>query len=266
MERYICIYITLMYTPMIRNWTLILLALTILAPSAWAGNVLVFAASSTTNVLDDINQRYAAAGYDPVLISYGSSGMMARQIENGAPADIFVTADETWLTYLGRLGLLGKRHPKELARNRLVLIAPKRSRLRLRIAYGFPLAQYLRDAPLAIADPGHVPAGRYAEAALTTLGVWPAVKKRSALTNNVRQVLALVERGEAAAGIVYATDAKISRKVRQIDEFPEASHPPISYHAAIITGRSEPEIRHFYEFLQSKAMKTAFRRHGFRVD
>ncbi|NQU70086.1 MAG: molybdate ABC transporter substrate-binding protein, partial [Rhodospirillales bacterium] len=119
---------------MIRNWTLILLALTVLAPSAWAGNVLVFAASSTTNVLDDINRRYAAAGKIPVLISFGSSGMMARQIENGAPADIFLTADETWLTYLGRLGLLGKRHPRELARNRLVLIVPKHSRLRLRIA------------------------------------------------------------------------------------------------------------------------------------
>lgn len=231
----------------------------------WAANVLVFAPASTTNVLDDINQRYAAAGKGRVLISFGSSGMMARQIENGAPTDIFVTADETWLAHLGQLGLVGKRHSRELARNSLVLIAPKRSRLRLRIDYGFALAERLQDAPLAIADPGHAPAGRYAEAALTTLGVWRAVTGRSARTNNVREALALVERGEAAAGIVYATDAKISRKVRIVGAFPAASHPPISYHAAIITGRATAEALRFYEFLCSDAMKSVFRRHGFQA-
>ena len=254
-----------MCIPRFRFSVLILAVLLCPAPSAWAANVLVFAAASTTNVLDDVNRHYAAAGKGRVLISFGSSGMMARQIENGAPADILVTADETWLTHLGRLGLVGKRHSKELARNRLVLIAPKRSRLRLRIEYGFALAEQLQDAPLAIADPGHAPAGRYAEAALITLGVWQAVKNRSARTNNVREALVLVERGEAAAGIVYATDAKISRKVRTIGAFSEATHPPISYHAAIITGRATAEVRRYFEFLHSKAMKAVFRRHGFRT-
>jgi molybdate transport system substrate-binding protein len=244
---------------------LVLIVLIFSAPNAWAANVLVFAAASTANVLDDINQHYVAAGKGRVLISFGSSGRMARQIENGAPADIFITADETWLTHLGQLGLVGKRHSSELARNQLVLIAPKRSRLKLRIKYGFALAEQLQDAPLAIADPGHAPAGRYAEAALTTLGVWRAVTKRAARTNNVREALALVERGEAAAGIVYVTDAKVSRRVRIIGAFPEASHPPISYHAAIITGRMNPDVQQFFEFLRSKAAKTVLRRHGFRV-
>jgi molybdate transport system substrate-binding protein len=242
-----------------------LVVLIFLASNSKAANVLVFAAASTTNVLDDINRRYEAAGKGRVLISFGSSGMMARQIENGAPADILVTADETWLSHLGRLGLVEKHHTRELARNSLVLIAPRRSRLRIRIKYGFALAEQLQAAPLAIADPGHAPAGRYAKAALTTLGVWQAVTRRSARTNNVREALALVERGEAAAGIVYATDAKISRKVRIVGEFPEASHPPISYHAAIITGRGTADALRFYEFLQSKPMKAVFRRHGFRV-
>lgn len=236
------------------------------ASNGWAANVLVFAAASTTNALEDINQHFVATGKGRVLISFGSSGRMARQIENGAPADIFITADETWLTHLGQLGLVGKRHSSELARNQLVLIAPKRSRLKLRIKYGFALAERLQDAPLAIADPGHVPAGRYAEAALTTLGVWRAVTKRAARTNNVREALALVERGEAAAGIVYVTDAMVSHKVRIIDAFPEASHPPISYHAAIITGRMNADVRRFFEFLQSKSAKETFRRHGFRAN
>lgn len=254
-----------MWFPRLPFPALILAGLISFAPEVRAANVLVFAAASTANVLDDIAQRYAAAGKGHVLISFGSSGMLARQIENGAPADIFVTADETWLNHLGRLGLIGKRHAGELARNRLVLIAPRGSRFRLRITYGFALAEQLRDAPLAIADPGHAPAGRYAEAALTTLGVWRAVTRRTARTGNVRKALALVEQGEAAAGIVYATDAKISRRVRIIAEFPEASHPPISYHAVIITGRVTDDTRRFFAFLQSRPMKAVFRRHGFRT-
>ena len=245
---------------------LILAAPLSLTPSAWAGNVLVFAAASTTNVLDDINRRYAAAGNKRVLISFGSSGMMARQIENGAPADIFVTADKIWLKRLGDLGLTKTRDDRELARNRLVLVAPKHSRFKLRISNGFALADLLRHAPLAIADPGHAPAGRYAKAALITLGVWQAVKNRSARTNNVREALAFVERGEAAAGIVYATDAKLSgEKIRLIGTFPETSHPPISYHAAIITGHASADIIRFFEFLRSETMKPVFRRHGFQV-
>ena len=236
------------------------------APNGWAANVLVFTAASTTNALEDINQQYVATGKSRVLISFGSSGMMARQVENGAPADIFITADETWLAHLGQLGLVGQRHSSVLARNQLVLIAPKRSRLKLRIEYGFALAEKLQDAPLAIADPGHVPAGRYAEAALRTLGVWRAVTNRAARTNNVREALALVERGEAAAGIVYVTDAMISHRVRIIGAFPAASHPPISYHAAIITGRMNPDVQRFFDFLRSKTAQEIFRRHGFEAD
>jgi molybdate transport system substrate-binding protein len=250
--------------PMIR-YLPVLVAMLWLGDGARAANVLVFAAASTTNVLGDINRRYATAENQKILVSFGSSGMMARQIENGAPADLFVTADEIWLKYLTRKGLVAKGGSAEIARNRLVLIAPRGNWHRLRIEPGFPLADWLRAAPLAIADPGHAPAGRYAKASLTALGIWQAVTARTVRTGNVREALALVERGEAAAGIVYATDAAISQSVRLIGTFPEDSHPPIAYFAAIIAGRDSPKSRRYFEFLRSKAMRPVFRRHGFQV-
>lgn len=250
----------------LRSFFLILAAIVLAAMPARAANVLVFAASSTTNAIDELNSLYAERGHGTALASFGSSGIMARQIENGAPADIFVTADETWLDHLTRLDLVKPGGGVALARNRLVLIAPRGSRLRIKIRYAFPLAGKLGDGRLAIADPGHTPAGRYAKHALTTLGVWRELSRRAARTNNVRETLALVERGEAAAGIVYATDAAISRRVRTVATFPEASHPPIRYRAAIVTGRATADVKRYFEFLSSDPAAKVFLRHGFLVD
>ena len=180
------------------------LCLTVTAPRAGVAKVLVFAASSTTNVIEDLNRLFAERGKGRALGSFGSSGIMARQIENGAPADIYLTADVKWINYLVGKALVTAGSKNDLFHNRLALIAPARRPFRLRIRYGFALYDRLGDSPLAIADPQHSPAGRYARMALETLGVWKPLTKRTARTNNVREALALVERGEAAAGIVMA--------------------------------------------------------------
>jgi molybdate transport system substrate-binding protein len=228
--------------------------------------VLVFAASSTTNAMDEINALYAASGVGSALASYGSSGVMARQIENGAPADIFLSADERWIDYLGKKGFVRSGAAVEVARNRLALVAPTGSRMRVRMTYGLPLAEKLRDRRLVMGDPGHVPAGRYARAALESLGVWDQVAERTARTNNVREALALVERGEAGAGIVYATDAAISGKVRTIALFPEATHPRIVYYAVAVAGHSTSAVRRYFAFLASEAAAEVLRKHRFLVD
>ncbi len=240
--------------------------LIVLAPAARAADVLVFAAASTTDALAEVNRAYAAAGGARIAASFGSSGMLARQIDNGAPADLFVSANTAWIDYLSGRGRLSAGLRRWLVRNRLALIAPRGSVVRLEIGPGFALARALAGGRLAISDPRHVPAGRYAKSALISLGIWDRIARRTAVTHNGRETLVLVERGEAPLGIVYATDAAASAKVRLVGVFPAAAHPPITYLAAVVAGRERPAVTAYFRFLGSSAAGAIFRSRGFVVD
>jgi molybdate transport system substrate-binding protein len=228
-----------------------------------AADIRLFAAASTTTVLDEIAGLYKARGMGDVVAAYASSSTLAKQIVNGAPADIFISADETWMDYVAAANAIDAASRRDLLTNRLVLIAPVDTTWSLAIVPGFPLAAALADGYLAMGDPDHVPAGIYGRQALTGLGVWDGLSARVARAADVRAALVLVERGEAAAGIVYATDAAISRKVRVVATFPESSHPPIRYPAAVVAGRSNAEVTRFFDFLASDAALAVYRRYGF---
>jgi len=191
--------------------------------------LLVFAAASLSEALEEVGRAFTAATGMRVAASYAASSVLAKQIEAGAPADAFFSADVAWVDYLEKRGLIQPSSRRDVLRNTLVLIAPADSTLRLRIAPGFDLAGALKGGRLAIADPDSVPAGEYARAALTRLGVWSRVSDRAVRGENVRAALAYVARGEAPLGIVYRTDAQAERRVRVVDVFPEDSHPPITY-------------------------------------
>jgi len=224
----------------------------------------VFAAASLHEAMNGVIDSYAAAGNGKVIGVYAGSSALARQIENGAPADLFVSADERWMDYVESRGLIDTASRVDLLGNRLVLIAPRDAPLSLAIAPGFPLAKALGHGRLAIGDPTSVPAGIYAKAALVHLGVWDAVRKKIAPTADVRAALALVARGEAPAGIVYATDAAASGKVAVVGVFPEDSHPPIAYPLALLRGAGE-SARHFYAYLRGREARAVFVRFGFTV-
>ncbi len=230
-----------------------------------AEEVTIFAAASTTNAVTDLAnafERRDSIGVRPV---FAASSTLAKQIAHGAPADIFLSASPAWMDYLAARDRLAPGSRLELLSNRLVLIAPLDSELSLTIAPGFPLAEALGGGRLAIGDPAHVPAGIYAKAALQALEVWDAVGPRAAAAANVRAALALVERGAAAAGIVYATDAALSRRVRVVAAFPPESHPPIVYPLALVAGRDGAAATAFREFLQGPEAAGIFRSHGFVV-
>lgn len=240
------------------------LALLLATPAAARSKPpLVFAAASLQESLTAAAQAWAARGHPRPILSFAGSSALARQIEAGAPADLFISADEEWMDVLERKSQLraGTRLP--LLGNRLVLVAPRSSRVALPIRPGFPLARSLRGGRLAMADPRAVPAGRYARAALVSLGAWNSVRNRLAPAESVRAALAFVERGEAPLGIVYRTDALASRKVRVVGSFPPASHPPISYPIAALRTSANPEAEQFRRFLASPAGKAIFRRFSF---
>jgi molybdate transport system substrate-binding protein len=234
------------------------------APAARA-EPLVFAAASLREALDVAAQAWAKRSGSRPVISYAGSSALARQIEQGAPADVFVPADEAWMDWAAQRGLLraGTRVP--LAANRLVLIAPAGAApTGLRLAPGVSLAAALgADGRLALGEVASVPAGRYAKAALEGLGAWTAVAGRLAQTENVRAALALVARGEAPLGVVYATDARAEPRVRVVDTFPETSHPPIVYPAAVTAGARSARAQAFIDFLRSAEGRAVFAAHGF---
>ena len=234
------------------------------APEPTKAKILVFAAASITGPIDEITAIYASRNLGEVRAAFAGSSALARQIVAGAPADIYISASPEWMDYLAGEHAIEPKCRVDLVSNEMVLIAPGDSRLSLRIEPGFPLAEGLAGGRLAIGDPDHVPAGIYARAALINLGVWPSLKDRLALTADVRAALALVERGEAAAGIVYATDAAISSVIRVVGAFPADSHPPISYPAAVVADRDRPEVRSFFAFLTSAEAAAIFARYGFK--
>jgi molybdate transport system substrate-binding protein len=234
------------------------------APAAAAARPpLVLAAASLQESLSAAAGAWARAGHARPVLSFAASSALARQIVAGAPADLFLSADEAWMNDVGGRGLLRAGSRASFLANRLVLIAPAGSAARLTIRPGFPLARALGSGRLAMADPDAVPAGRYGKAALTTLGVWPAVEKRLARGESVRAALALVERGEAPFGLVYATDARASARVRVVGTFPAASHPPITYPIALLKTAASPDAEGFRRFLLSPAGRAIFRRYGF---
>jgi molybdate transport system substrate-binding protein len=240
-----------------------LLLFAILPSPALAKAPVVLAAASLQESLTASADAWAAKGHERPVISFAASSALARQIEAGAPADLFISADEEWMNYLAKRGLIYPSSRVSFLTNRLVLVVPKDSRLRLAIRPGFPLARGLGDGRLAMADPDAVPAGRYGKAALTSMGIWPAVAAKLAPAENVRAALALVERGEAPAGIVYATDAAASRNVRVIGVFPASSHPAISYPLALLRSATSADAGPFRQFLLSRTAKVIFSRYGF---
>ncbi len=238
-------------------------ALLILGTGPAAADMLLFAAASTTTAMEEVMDVFARRGLGAVRASFAGSSALAQQIANGAPADIFVSANRQWMDFLSRQKAIVTTSRVDLLGNRLVLVVPDAAPPPAGNASAFPLARALGDGRLAIGDPDHVPAGIYARAALINLRVWDTVAARLAPMADVRAALALVERGEAAAGIVYATDARVARRVRVVGLLPADSHPPIVYPAAIVAGRDRPPVRRFLEFLTSPLAAAIFARHGF---
>ena len=232
---------------------------------AYAAHITVFAAASLKNALDDAAKLYEAKTGDKVVISYAASSALAKQIEAGAPADIFFSADLDWMDYLANKNLINTASRQTLLGNTLALIAPKDSAVTLTIHKNFPLLEGLGpDGKLAMASVDSVPVGRYGKAALTNLGVWDAVSSRVVQAENVRAALALVATGEAPLGIVYRTDAKSEPAVKVVGTFPEESHPKIEYPVAMLTA-AKPEARNFLDFLLSQDARLAFESQGFSV-
>lgn len=224
---------------------------------------LVLAAASLQESLTKAANIWAARRHERPVLSFAASSALARQIDAGAPADLFVSADESWMDDVERHGLVRPGTRVSFLANRLVLIAPLHQTRTLRIAKGFPLVQALGGGRLAMADPDAVPAGLYGKAALRSLGVWDAVAPRIARGDSVRSALALVERGEAPYGIVYETDARASKAVRIVGTFPANTHPPITYPIATLKTATSGDAEAFRRFLVSGAGKSIFARYGF---
>ncbi len=223
----------------------------------------VFAAASMRDVLDAQAAAFTRAGGPPVRFSYAASSAIARQIESGAPADIFISADSDWMDYVAQRGLIDTRSRRNLVTNRLALIAPADSKLSLSLQKNTALLAALGGGRLAMAGPD-VPAGRYGRAALTSLGVWSSVEGRVVQADNVRNAMMFVSRGEAPLGVVYDTDAKVDPKVRIVGLFPENSHPRIVYPAAVVKTSANPAAARFMTFLRSPAAQDVFRTYGFK--
>jgi molybdate transport system substrate-binding protein len=254
-----------------RSW----LALLVAAGLAWAveihpaaaqgKDVLVFAAASLKNALDDIAGQWQRESGKKTVISYAASNTLIKQIEQGAPADIFISADLDWMDYGQQKGLIKPDSRFNLLGNRLVLIAPKDANVSANIQPGFDLAALLKGGRLAMANVEAVPAGRYGKAALEKLGAWDGVKDKIAQAENVRAALVLVARGEAPLGIVYQTDTASDPTVKIVGTIPENTHPPIIYPIALTKESANPDAQAFLNYLRSPTARTAFERQGFTV-
>ena len=235
------------------------------APEAQSGKVLVFAAASLKTALDEINAQWQGRTGKRTVVSYAASSALAKQIEQGAPADIFISADLDWMEYLAERKLIRPETRSDLLSNRLVLIAPKGTNLQVDIKPGFPLASLLGQGHLALANTDAVPAGKYSKAALKALGVWEQVKGRIAQAENVRAALLLVSRGEAPLGIVYESDAVSDPSVVTVGILPDATHPRIIYPIALTSGSTSPDAGGFLDELKSPQARTIFEKQGFTM-
>src|ERR1700681_122817 len=226
-------------------------------------SLIVFAAASMKNALDEIDAAYTAKTLGKIAASYAASSVLARQIEQGAPADVFVSADTDWMDYATAKKTINETTRVNLLGNSIVLIAPKDSPIdRVSIGQGFDLAKLAGDGKIATGDVKAVPVGKYAKAALEKRGAWQAAEPKFAMAESVRAALTLVARGEAALGIVYATDAKVEPGVRIVGTSPADSHPPIIYPVAA-TATAKAETADYLAFLRSSAAKTILEKYGF---
>ena len=233
--------------------------------NAQSPDIVLYAAASLQNVLCDIAAGFQRNTGRRVTRSYAASSALAKRIAMGAPADLFISANPEWMDYLEQRNLVKPWSRGDLLGNKLVLIAPANSAVRLAIEPGFPLASALGDGWLAMADPASVPAGMYGKAALTYLGVWPAVASRVAAAEDVRAALLLVARREAPLGIVYATDAAVEPGVRVIGTIPAQTHPPIIYRVALTSASQNPDAAALLVYLRCVQAHAQFRKAGFRV-
>ena len=232
-------------------------------PAAAQESITVFAAASLKNALDDADAAFTKATGVKVVASYEASSALAKQIEAGAPADVFISADLRWMDYVAGKSLIKADTRTNLLGNKLVLIAPKDSKLdRVAIGQGFDIAKLAGDGRIAVADVKAVPAGLYAKAALEKLGAWAAAEPKLAQAENVRATLAFVARGETPLGIVYETDAKIEPKVKIVGIFPDGSYPPVTYPVAA-TATAKPAAAKYVQFLRRSAAKAIFEKYGF---
>lgn len=228
-----------------------------------AGDLKVYAASSMTNAIDEIAQNFEDKYKVTITPVYGGSSSIARQIMNGAPADVFISANTKWMDYLVDNGVVRSDSVTNLVHNRLVLIAPISSdSMPFDLSNASEWETALNGGRLALGNPGSVPAGMYAKESLTTLGVWNHIQSEVAPAKNVRLALALVERGEAPLGAVYKTDARLTDKVKVVAEFSDKTHSPIVYPAALVNDRTES--KQFFQYLKSDEAKTVFMRYGFQ--
>jgi molybdate transport system substrate-binding protein len=227
-----------------------------------ARTILVFDAASLTDVVDELGRDFTQRQHVQVKSSPAASSALAKQIEAGAAADVFFSADLEWVDYLEQRNLLRPGSRQDVVRNRLVLIAPTESHVKLKIGPGFDIGQALGAGKLATGDPDSVPVGKYARAALEKLGVWDKVSGKIVRAENVRTALAFVARGEVPLGIVYRTDALAEKRVRIVDEFPQDSHPPIVYPIAL-TVKASPEAQRFFDFVVGDTARPIFLEYGF---
>jgi molybdate transport system substrate-binding protein len=253
---------------MIRFWRALLAALVLSSPAlaadAGGPQITVLAAASLTNVLGDLGMRYQAASGKHVVFSFAGSMALAKQIEASAGADMFIAADTDSMDYVDQKGLIAKPTRQNLLGNSLVMIAPSDLKISITIAPGMKVGQALGNGRLAVANTMTVPAGKYAKAALTALGVWDQVSDRLAEGEDVRATLAYVARGEAPLGIVYSTDARVEPKVHVVATFPESTHPAIVYPIAL-TKDAKPDAAAFLAYLKSPEARAAFEKAGFTV-
>jgi molybdate transport system substrate-binding protein len=235
-------------------------------PAAAQDTLTVYAAASMRNALDDVNAAFTKASGAKVTASYEASSALAKQIEQGAPADVFISADLRWMDYANEHKLIQPDTRVNLLGNKLVLIAPKDSKLdNVPIAQGFDIAKLAGDGRIAVADVKAVPAGLYAKAALEKLGAWAVAEPKLAMAENVRATLAFVARGETPVGIVYATDAKAEPKVKIVGVFPDGSHPAVTYPVAATASSKNAATPRYLAFLRSKDAKAIFEKYGFSV-
>jgi molybdate transport system substrate-binding protein len=245
----------------------LVLCVLLAGPPAFAADpearaITVFGAASLTNVLQDLGDAFTRETSIPVKFSFAASSTLARQIESGAPADVFFSADLDWMDYLQKRNLIQPQSRHDVVSNRLVLICPADSTIKLKIEANFPLAAALGKHRLATGDPDSVPVGRYAQEALTNLGIWTDLTDRLIRADSVRSALAFVDRGEAPLGIVYETDALIDKNVRIVDVFPINSHAPIVYPIAL-TATAKPAAAKLIDFIRGPGGDAAFKAYGF---
>jgi molybdate transport system substrate-binding protein len=252
-----------------REWLRLAFASTVApmaAARAQAGALVIFAAASLKNALDEIAIDWSKSTSRPMpKISYAASSALAKQIEQGAPADMFISADLDWMDYVGKKNLIQSDTRVNLLGNKIVLIAPRDSRVTVDVKQGIDLAKTLAGGKLAMANVDAVPAGKYGKSALEKLGAWEAVKGSIAQAENVRAALLLVARGEAALGIVYSTDAAAEPNVKVVGIFPDDSHPPIVYPAALVKDTKSADAKPFLDYLKSVKARPAFEKQGFSV-